>query len=128
MIDWPQATYYILGICGGLLCAIAVYYARRVDQHDKVLSGLVLINALLQKHEVRLDAIDLSIHHLRESDHDIRGHLPSHFEKQEIDRRRNETHANFTRIFERLDEMKTERYQFHREIMDLLATKQDKPR
>lgn len=86
------------------------------------------MESLVEKHETRLDNADLAIHHLRESDHDIRGHLPSSFEKKEIDRRRSESHDNFVRIFQRLDEMKTERFVYHREVMDLLAQKQDKPR
>lgn len=128
MMDWSQATYYVLSVCGALLAAIAIYYMRRVDRHDELLSKLVVINALLQKHDVRLDSIDLSIVHIREFAHDTRNLLPSPFEKQEIDRRRNETHANFVKIFERLDEMRTERFQFHREIIELLHQKQDKPR
>lgn len=128
MIDWVQISYGLITACVGLLCGIVVYYMRRVDRHDELLIGLAVINALLQKHEVRLDAIDLSITHIREFAHETRNLLPSAFEKQEIDRRRSETHANFMKIFACLDEMKNERFKYHQEIMNLLHTKQDKPR
>lgn len=130
MIDWTQITYTLAGLCVALVGAHFLYVKQRVDKSDevcgKLATTLAVVKSMLEKHDARLDNTDLAIHHLRESDHDIRGHLPSTFEKAEIDRRRSETADNFRRLFEKLEEMKTERFQFQQRIMEMLATKQDK--
>lgn len=130
MIDWAQAFYMLAGTCAALIAARFLWVERRVDRHEelcnKLSSAITLMESLVEKHESRFDNIDLAIHHLRESDHDIRNHLPSLFEKQEIDRRRAETAENFKRLFVMLDDMKTERFLFQQKIMEMLASKQDK--
>lgn len=132
MIDWAQAFYVLAGTCATLLAARFLLVERRVDKQDevcgKLTSMMAVMEALVEKHDTRLDAIDLSIIHIREFAHDTRGLLPSAFERAEVDRRRNETAENFKQLFRMLDEMKEERYQFRQQIMAILDKKQDKPR
>ena len=81
-----------------------------------------LVGAIRHLDLKRFTKIEKQIHDLRNEMQIIQSKLPSDFERQEINRQRD----NIAKIFDRLTEMQEQMHQHHVDLLEALSRKADR--